>query len=124
MEFPIVTMAQMSLAVRRWNRISVIKRNISDAKLQESAFRLLGIVTGQTTATIIRTNRIVDRSRVQIISSSAKTRNVYSRLMFAMAKTIVAITRMNLTNSLALRHRSDAPSANGNVPALQHAAST
>jgi hypothetical protein len=115
MEFLIVTTDLTNLAVHQWNRISAIKRNISDAKHQEFVFRLLGIAMDPLTATIIPTKKIVDRFRVPTISTNAKTLNASSKLTFAMEKMIVVTTLMNLTNTLASHLHLDAQSANGNV---------
>jgi hypothetical protein len=117
-------MDQTNLVVHQSNQISAIKKNISGVKLQEFVFQLLGTATVPTTAMIILMKKIVDRFHVPTTSTSAKTRNVFSKLTFAMAKTIVVTIPTNLTNMLVWHHHSAVPSVSGNVQELLHAAST
>lgn len=110
-----VTMDQMNLVAHRWNQINVIKKSISVARPPGFAFQLLGTAMDPTTAMIIQMKKTVDLFRAQTTSISVKTQNAFSKLTYAMEKTIVAIILMNLTNMLALHHHSDAQLVNGSA---------
>jgi hypothetical protein len=101
MASPIVMTEVMNLDVLQSNQINAIKRNTSDAKLQEFAFQSLGIVTEAMIVTIIVMNKSVAPLHARITSSSAKMENAYLKHMFVMEKMIAAITATSHMNTLA-----------------------
>lgn len=119
-----VMMDLTNSVVHRWNQTSATKKNTSGVKRQAFAFQLPGIAMAQTTVTIIQTNKIVDQFLAPTISSSARTQNVSSKLMFAMEKMIAVTIQTSHTNMHAWRLHSDVLSVNGNVLASQLVAST
>lgn len=106
----------MNLDVHPWSQINAIKKNISDAKLQEFVFQLHGTVMDLTTVMIIPMNRTVDQFYVQTISLNARTLNASSKRMFVMEKMIVETIQMSLMNTLAFHRLSDVLLGSGNVP--------
>ena len=101
-----------------WRQINA-RTNSSNVKSPVSVFLKDGIVTEPRIARITRTNPVlVDRWIAPIITSNATTKNVFSKAMSVMGKTIVVMVRMNPPNTDAVHLKLLADLANGSARVL------